>query len=352
MIRVVSISIILFTVLLTASLVSAQIEVDTVGNLSGVEIVTAIDRTESYVGDMINYSVTIIYDTSYQLTPPPLGANLGAFEVKDYKPDVETELDGGRIQSRTEFVLSTYTTGDYIIPPMPVLFTLPDSSRKIMVSEALPITILSLLGDESDSLSLKGPGAMGSLKANKAPFEFKRDYTWHYIYGSLALLVLLGLAYYWYWRKHRRVDSVEIDLREPWEIAFEKMAHLKEKRYLEDGSFKMYYIDLTELIREFLGRVYVQDTLEMTTGELAVTFRDLVKPENLFDQMLEFMHHADLVKFAKYDPETERAESDYLFIHELISDIRNESIRKAEAERLAQATKQASKTRVPEGQNV
>lgn len=336
--------IILFTLtLLTIDQLSADATVDTVGNLSGVEILTSVDRTESYVGDLINYTVTIIYDPSFKLIPPPLGANLGMFEVKDYEPDVETKLDDGRVRSQTTFVLSTYTTGDYVIPPLPVLFILPDSTRKVMISEALPITILSLLGDEADSLSLKGPDSRGSLKGTKAPFEFKRDYTWHYIYGALGLLLLIGLVYYWYWRKYLKPRLTHEDPREAWEIAFEKMALLKERRFIENRAFESYYIDLTELTRGFIGRVYNRDTLEMTTEEFARTFNEFIKPETTYDRTVDFMRHADLVKFAKMIPETQRAESDYLFVHELISDIRDECLRIAEARRLAEATRRASK---------
>ena len=329
----------------------AQTDADTVSNLPGVEITTSVDRTESYVGDFINYKVTITYDSTYQLTPPPLGANLGMFEVKDYEPDDEKRLDDGRLQSTTKYVISTYTTGDYVIPPIPVLFTLPDSTRKVMVSEALPITVHSLLGDGADSLSMKGGAGPESLRKSKPPFAFKRDYTRYYVYGGVALALILAGLYLWYWRRKHRQAEEFIDPRDPWEIAFEKMALLKERRYIEDGTYKLYYIDLTELTREFLGRVYALDTLEMTTDEFARAFRSLLKPEAVWDQTVEFMRHADLVKFAKFIPEREKAESDYLFVHELVSDIRDEAIRRAEEERLIREAAKKDKTQIPEGQN-
>lgn len=330
----------------------AQSAIDTVGSLPGVEITSTVDHTDSYVGDFINYELTITYDSTYQLTPPPLGANLGMFEVKDYEPDVQTRLDDGRIQSTTKFVISTYTTGDYVIPPLPVVFTLPDSTRKVMISEALPITVHSLLGDATDSTGGQAGVGPESLRKPKPPFSFERDYTMYYIYGGIGLLVILAGLYFWYWRRKHCRPGEYVDTRDPWEIAFEKMAVLKERRYIEDGAFKLYYVDLTELAREFLGRVYAHDALEMTTDEFRLAFKEVLKPESRFDQVIEFMRHADLVKFAKFLPERERAESDYLFMHELISDIRDEAIRRAEEERLArEAAAKAGKSQTPEEQN-
>ena len=132
------------------------LQADTVGSLPGIEIETSVDHAEAYIGDLITYQVAIRYDSSaYSLIPPPLGANLGAFDVKDYEPDVVKRLDGDRVESRTIFVLSTFTTGEYTIPPLPVIFELPDSTRKVLLAEPVPITIKSLLADAGDSVDIK-----------------------------------------------------------------------------------------------------------------------------------------------------------------------------------------------------
>ena len=88
-------------VVLIGSSVSAQLEGDTVLSIPGIEMETSIDKGEAYIGDLVTYEVKIIYDSTYELIPPPLGANLGAFDVKDYNPDIESRLDDGRIQSVT-----------------------------------------------------------------------------------------------------------------------------------------------------------------------------------------------------------------------------------------------------------
>ena len=53
-----------------------------------IEIKTSVDLAEAYIGDLITYTMTITYDSTIELVPPPLGANLGAFDVKDYQADV------------------------------------------------------------------------------------------------------------------------------------------------------------------------------------------------------------------------------------------------------------------------
>jgi len=294
--------------------VSAQEAVDTVTSLPGIEIQTSVDRAEIYVGDLITYRLTIIYDSTIELIPPPLGANLGAFDVKDYEPDVKSTLPDGRIKSTSKFILSTFTTGDYVIPPVPVMFLMPDSSKKVVLSESVPIKVKSLLAEGADT---------ADIRPLKAQYEFKRDLTPYYFWGGVALLVLaiVGSLLWWRWRKKKRA-AMPVDLRPPWEIAFERLALLNERGYLAEGAFKQYYIELTEIAREYLGRMYEVNVLDMTTEEFLFHFRELPLPGDLYDDMSRFLQHADLVKFAKLVPEKERIEADFEFVHKMIDQVR------------------------------
>ncbi|HUV31233.1 MAG TPA: hypothetical protein VMY05_09120 [Acidobacteriota bacterium] len=288
---------------------------DTVGSMPGIEVATSVDVAEIYIGDLITYTISITYDSTYELIPPPLGANLGAFDVKDYEPDVTTKLSDGRNRSVTVFRLTTFTTGDYVIPPMPLLFTLPDSSRKVILAEPVPITVKSLLAEAVDSLD---------IRPLKAQYEFQRGLNRLYVVLGLALLVLVAGGVLWLVARKRKERRAPVDLRPPWEIALEKMALLQERNLPGSSAFKSYYYELTEIAREYLGRMYRTYVLEMTTEEFLEYFRDVATPDGLRNGMINFLGHADLVKFAKFVPEKLRAESDFQFVHDMIDEVRED----------------------------
>jgi hypothetical protein len=299
-------------------------QVDTVSTLKGIMVETSVDRAEMFIGDLINYKLTITYDSTYELVPPPLGANLGAFDVKDYQTDRITRLEDGRMRSESNFVLSTFTTGDYIIPPMPALFNLPDGGRKVILSEAVPIVVNSLLGAESDS---------ADIHPLKPPHEFKRDLTMYYVYGGAGMLLLI-LAALWLWsRMRRKPEKAEfVDPRKPWEIAFERLAILSEQNLMAQGEHKQYYIELTEIAREYLGKMYAIDVLEMTTDEFLVAFMDVALKDGLYDTMRGFLNHADLVKFARFEPEAARSSTDFNIVHDMTEAVRVEFERRLQVE--------------------
>jgi len=294
--------------------VSAQNKADTVKSLKGIEIKTSVDRAEVYIGDLITYQLTITHDSTIELVPPPLGANLGAFDVKDYESDIKSKLPDGRIKSANKFVLSTFTTGDYLIPPIPIMFTMPDSSRKVMLSEAVPIKVKSLLSAGADS---------ADIRPLKAPYEFKRNLTPYYFWGGVILLalVIVGVLIWLRLRKRKRA-AASLDLRPPWEIAFERLALLKGQSYLANGQFKHYYIELTEIAREYMGHMYEINVLDMTTEEFLFHFQQQPAPDGLHENMGRFLQHGDLVKFAKLVPEKEHTEVDFDFVYSMIEQVR------------------------------
>jgi hypothetical protein len=313
----------IFALAVIAAVASARAadRADTVKSLPGIEIKTSVDKAEVYVGDMIKYEIAIVHDASIRLVPPPLGANLGAFDVKDYQADIQSKLKDGRTQSLTTFSLSTFTTGDYIIPGVPIIFLMPDSTRKVMFADEVPIKVKSLLENAGDSVD---------IKPLKAPHEFKRDYTPYFVIAGIFVLLILAALWLLKWRKKGQAQE-QIDTRPAWEIGFEKLALLREKRLLEQDKTKLYYIELTEVVRWFLGRVYGITVLDMTTDEFLAQFRELELPAELFDRTASFLRYGDLVKFAKFIPDRSRADADFDVAHAIIELVRADQVAKLAA---------------------
>lgn len=189
-----------------------------------------------------------------------------------------------------------------------------------MLSQSVPIKVISLLSAGADS---------ADIKPLKEPYEFKRDLTPYYLWGGLVLLVLVaGGILLWIRLRKKKKLGVPIDLRPPWEIAFERLALLKQRNLVFEGKYKQYYIELTEIARQYLGRMYSTNVLDMTTEEFLLRFTQEELPDNMYEDIGRFLRHADLVKFAKFVPENERAEADFEYVHAMIERVRVDFERK------------------------
>nr|MBN2276751.1 hypothetical protein [candidate division Zixibacteria bacterium] len=312
--------------------VSAQepTPVDTVTGIPGLTIESAVDRAEIYIGDLITYRLTVTYDSTYTLTPPPIGANLGAFDVKDYQSDEEKRLEDGRIQLESRFRLTTFTTGDYIIPPIPIEFMTPDSTRKILISEPVSIKVKSLLAEAADT---------SDIRDIKGPIEFKSGYPWwYYAVGAGIIIIVAGFIIWWRIRRRRTGPSEPIDTRRPWEIAFEALAFLKEKNYLDKNEYKQFYVELSEIVRAYFQGIYKIPVLDMTTGEFLHALESQEIEAGLHDRLKVFLAFADLVKFAKYIPERIRAEGDYEEAVDIVGCLQQQIIAYEAAEKMKAVT--------------
>jgi hypothetical protein len=313
---------ILMVVLILAVFSTAygQETIDTVQSAPGIKIECAVDRAEIYIGDLITYRLTIVFDSGITLTPPPIGANLGAFDVKDYQTDDEVKLKDGRIKLESRFLLTTFTTGDYVIPPIPIEYMTIDSVRKILISEPMPIKVKSLLAEAADT---------ADIRDLKALMEFKKEIPlWYYLAGAVLLLMLIALFVWWRLRKRKPEDAEPVDRRPAWEIASEKLAMLKEKNYPAAGEIKQYYVELSEIIREFLQRIYEIPVLDMTTYEFLTEIVQREIDVELYERLKKYLQFADLVKFAKFIPQPERFDTDFDEAVSLVDYVRQSELSK------------------------
>jgi hypothetical protein len=282
-----------------------------------IEITASVDKQTAYIGDIIDYAITITYDSTLRLTPPAVGANLGGFDVKDYDVGDEKILDDGRRQQVIRFNIRTFTTGEYVIPPLPIEYTFPDSTKKYITADPIKIEIKSLLGEGAAADTLQ-------LRPLKKQVSLAGDRTKLILSIVAAALVIIAVIVYVILRRRRTKPGEEyVDPRPAWEIAFADLAMLKERGLPAKGEIKLFYIELSDIFRRYLDRKFDFAAIDMTTEEINDTLTFLTMNDNIRNEVISFLEHADLVKFAKYIPPVERPGQDWETAYGLVEKTRD-----------------------------
>ena len=119
----------------------------------------------------------------------------------------------------------------------------------------------------------------------------------------LGVALIAGLI--WYYRK-RPEKEVVIEAAKPGipahTLAVSKLKGLREKKLWQRGEVKQYYIELSDILREYIEKRYMIKTHEKTTDEIfaGLKYIDIAKEnKNILRQILTL---SDLVKFAKEKP--------------------------------------------------
>lgn len=264
-----------------------------------IAVESNVDRSNIYIGDVVHYSLIITHGESVRVEMPGLAENLGAFEIRDYKV-LHPEKHDDMIVSRSEYLISTFDTGEFEIPSLEVRYlTAPDTMWHTLKSEPIKINVKSL-----------NPDAAGDIRDIKPPLDIPREYGWLILLGaiSLGVLLIIGLAI-WFYRRYKAGKSI-IPIRQkpprpPHEIALEALDQLFADDLIETGRIKEYYTRLSEIIREYIAGRYFIDAMEMTTTDLLEKMKT-EQIENEYIEMIRSMFsECDLVKFAKYIPDEE-----------------------------------------------
>ncbi|MDO9339365.1 MAG: hypothetical protein Q7T72_02410, partial [Bacteroidales bacterium] len=128
----------------------------------------------------------------------------------------------------------------------------------------------------------------------------------------LGALVWLAIRFIRKLKKPKTGVETVIDPDPAHIIAFRELEKLREEQLWQKGEIKYYYTKLTEILRQYLENRFRVFSLELTTVEtLAALVKSGFKKDGSYNQLKTVLTGADLVKFAKYNPEPPENESHF-----------------------------------------
>lgn len=225
--------------------------------------------------------------------------------------------EGAREVDRFELELVAFEAGALEIPAIPVAVGSTHAATRPLVVEVTSNLSEDELLVASTTVAEAAGAAMAELERWAAPDPGARvvevlNTPLLYALGGLALTALLGLGLARWSRRERR-DAMEAPPPPPPrpadEVALERLAALAAAGYLERGELKPYFVELSELLRVYVGARYRFDSVELTLHELTLALRRFDTPGLDEDELLRLLEEADLVKFAKFTPERSEAEA-------------------------------------------
>ena len=263
-----------------------------------ISVESFVDRATITIGDRILYTLMVTTDPEIKLEPLALGSNLGAFEVKDYKIYDPEKTKDGRVINKSEYLITTFTTGEYVLPSITINYTDPQGGKKQIKSEPLFILVKSVGASESDKEDIRGL---------KPPIQIRGGY-WSYLL-ILPILVLLGAGSFLYYRHRAKgltLSQISEELQKPaWEVALFELDSLRECDLLEKKQIKKYFTILSDIIRKYIERRYEISALDRTTEEIRGEMRRAKLESEIAELTYDLLCFCDLVKFAKYVPANE-----------------------------------------------
>jgi hypothetical protein len=251
-------------------------------------------------------TVTIDYEQGVKVRKPAFGESIGDFLIRDFHtPPL-------RIEGNREIIEQTYTleptrTGKIFVLPIGITFTDArphgDGKEHTLESEGLTVEVASVAGSTIPSLeSLRPPAGPVELPESRAA-------TARWLAGLAVLLAMAIGIIVWRRRVHARVTTAQA--MSPRELAYLELQRLLEAK-LAEGDVKLFYVELTGVVRRYIERTTGVRAPEQTTQEfLREISRAGTFAEDEGRRLVSFLEAADLVKFAAHRPRAEDVQESF-----------------------------------------
>lgn len=227
---------------------------------------------------------------------------LGDFEILSVLGQGGRPYDnGGRIDS-VVYEVTTFALDSARVAGFP--FGLSTETDTLFgMSAALTLQIGSLVPEDATEIKDLMPLA-----------EFKKSW-WPWILGGLALLAVAGLLWWWRRRQNQLTNDapVVLEATPPYDEAISRLMQLEQFDLADPAAVKPFYVELTDILRTYVGRRIHVPALESTTRELLDRLKASSEgrhvPSEVIAEINDVLSHADLVKFADLRPILEQTKA-------------------------------------------
>jgi hypothetical protein len=269
------------------------------GQTPSVSVNAKADTTVLRIGEQTDFrlSVTQTANTSvtWPLIPEKISDHIDI--VERYPTDTVFSDAKERITYTQRYRITSFDSGMFYIPAYTfswvsgadTLFASTDSIA--LYVNTVPIKNLEDIKD------IKGPLDM--------PFHWSEVIDKVLIAAGVLVVLIIGV---WLLVRYLRKRPVVVPSIAPEPVipadteALERMDALKLRQLWQNGQTKLYYTELTDIIRLYIRRRFGVDATEMTTDELFGVLKLHLETNEVVTTLRLTFELADLVKFAKSNP--------------------------------------------------
>lgn len=253
-----------------------------------------IEPRQGRVGDRLSATLEVVVPEGTRVEHPVLGPGQGPFTWFETSWE-GPEPEGSGSRWVWKGAVAAYETGELEVPSIAVRLSGP-GGESVERTEPVAVRIDTVLPpDEADP----------DLAATKPPVSIPPDF------GNLrtALLVLAGLVavslvLWWLHRRYAdrltRVPAPDDPFHRmaPHVWVYAELQRLIERRLPEQGEVKPFFVELSRIVKQYLGGRYRIDLLERTTTELVAELKAAEVPPSALAAARELLDLGDRVKFA------------------------------------------------------
>jgi len=287
------------------SLISALCLLHAAASAQEVKVTSAPDTTAILIGDQTGFTVSAVIPSGTVAGLSEAGDTLaGKIVVLRRSPRDSTAGPDGKIIISDRYLITAFDSGTYNIPPFYAEVASGDTLLRYY-SENSSLRVLRPDVTPPDSTDV----IFDIVPPRRAPVTFAEIVPWLVI--AVVAAVLLYLLARFLPRNPLRRFVKPLPPPDPAHvIALRELSALSSEELWQKGEIKEYYSRLSDILRRYIDNRYGISSPELTTDEtVRMLQRAAVTTGAQMSVVKEILSLSDMVKFAKYVPDSSLHES-------------------------------------------
>lgn len=290
-----------------------------------------LDSASIQIGEQARLRLSVAQPTNLQVSIPILSDTItkGIEIVEMVKADT-ISLSDSRIQVNYDYLITSFDSGFYFIPS----YTYAAAGDTLQTAPlGLSVTTVTVNPETDDVKAIK--------PIMDAPFYWSELFTWvgYFLLAFLVVsLIIFVLLKYVFKKKVPFITETPQPVIPPHIVALEKLEEIKVQKIWQCGDIKVFYTQVTDVLRVYLEGRFGINAMELTSDEIMA----LVKKEPGLNEvraaLKDLLTLADLVKFAKMVPLENENEASLLIAFDVVEKTKPIEETAVENEKLAAPT--------------
>jgi len=263
-----------------------------------LSVETLIDTNIITLGDQIGLKYILEKEQELITRLPVFGDTLTeGIEIMD-EPVIDSSITKDKLlRININLTITSFDTGIYYIPPQPIVYY-DEGLSDTLLSRA---TYLMVVGVPIDTTF-----TIRDIKSiEKVPITLVEVILY---FGILLFVAAFTILLYIYLKRKKQEKPLFKPLRpeEPAHItALRELDKLKAQKLWQQKQIKEYYTRITYIIRWYIEKRFLIPALEQTSDEILNHIKQISLDDINYSNLEDLLNLADLVKFAKGEPNPE-----------------------------------------------
>lgn len=256
------------------------------------KVTSSVDTTRNKIGAkfLLTLKTTVGKNDKVKF---PETKNFGALEIiESYK--IDTVKKSESLELIKKYGLTQFDSGRYSIPKIRVII-----NGKPIFTDSIALEVTNV---KVDTLKQK----MYDIKTVQS---VDTSSNWWVYLLLFVIFVWVAFGIFWFLKNRKKPQKEEeIVYTSPIEKATSLLQSLEKKELWQKGEVKIYYSELTDIVRNYIEEEIQIPAMESTTSELVLSLKNVAKQKKLklsqetLSNLEKVLKQADLVKFAKVKP--------------------------------------------------